>query len=103
MNYIFLVMSYGGHVNDMINRLRENRELLKLHRERYRELRDMYYHADDDGSHRNTARKKLTKKEYAALKKELKRLERRELIVKILALTIAVVTTVGGLYLLLFS
>ncbi len=95
-------MSFGGHVFDMIGRLKQNNALLKLQRERYRELRDMYYNVQTPAaSHKGAVYKKLTKQELEALKKEIARLERRDIIVKVLAFIIALIITVGGMYFIL--
>ena len=95
-------MSFAGHAFDMISRMRENRALLKLHRERYREMRDMYYDVNAPAaSHKGTEHKKLTKQELEALKKEIARLERRDIVIKVLALIVAITVTVGGMYFLL--
>jgi len=94
-------MSFGGHVFDMIGRLKQNNALLKL-QERYRELRDMYYDVQTPAaSHKGAVYKKLTKQELEALKKEIARLERRDIIVKVLAFIIALIITVGGMYFIL--
>jgi uncharacterized protein YdcH (DUF465 family) len=96
-------MSFGGHVLDMINRLSQNRAMLKVRSERYKNLRDQYYGVNTPSErHSNLQYRKLTKEERLALKMEIIRLERRDRIIQIVAFIVALIITVSGMYYVLF-
>lgn len=96
-------MSFGGHVLDMINRLNQNKAMLNRRRERYRELRDKFYDVNSPlGPHDGLEYRKLTKEERLALKNEIKRLDRRDLIVNIGAFIFALLTVMSGIYYFFF-
>ena len=92
-------MSFGGHVLDMINRLAQNKAMLNGRRERLRGLRDIYYEVNKPTqTSKRHIYKKLTEEERQVLKREIIKLERRDMLVRILALFIALVGTLATFY-----
>ena len=96
-------MSFAGHTFDMINRVKQNRALLKARRERILELRDKLYGVDTyipkSGSDKEY--RKLTEKERQELKHEIIKLERREKWGKLISFIIALLLTIGIFYLII--
>jgi quinolinate synthase len=67
-------MSFGGHVLDMINRIKQNRELLIAPRERVRFVRKKYEEFDiRKYSDSKPIHKKVTKEELEAIRKRVRR------------------------------
>ncbi|MEE4259204.1 MAG: hypothetical protein V2I62_05550 [Bacteroidales bacterium] len=94
-------MSFGGHVLDMINRLAQNKAMLNGRRERLRELRDMYYEVNKPADNPTRYQyKKLSEKERQELKLEILQLEKRDRFVRMFAIVVALVITIGIFYVL---
>ena len=92
-------MSFAGHVFDMINRVEQNRKLLRATRERLREVRDAYREA---GVIRYEAskpvHKRITEAERQKIRKVLIKARRKEMIRAVAALLVSTLIAVVFLY-----
>ena len=95
-------MSFGGHIADMVNRIEQNRRLLKATRDRMREVRDAYREA---GVIRYKSgkpfHKKITEEDRRKIRKEIIRMRRKERRKEVIVLFISIIIT-GIIFYLLF-
>ena len=96
-------MSFAGHVLDMINRIEQNRRLLKAPHERIREVRDAYREA---GAIKYKAgkpyHKKISEKEKQKIRQKIIRSRRKERWKDASVLFISTVIACAILYLLYY-
>jgi len=94
-------MSYAGHVMDMINRFKQNREQIQWRRDKTRELRKAYINA---GYIKYKAgkpvHKKLTEEQRQQIRKQIVQEYRKAIWKKVIAFIVALVITAGFFYLI---
>ncbi len=95
-------MSFGGHVLDMINRIKYNEALKNARRERYRKVKDTYLKTMTRSSSRFIDRKNLSDAQLRRLKRRIRieiiREQRKDYII---ALVITLILFGGIIYFVL--
>ena len=84
-------MSFGGHVQDMVNRMKENEALRKAHRAKYKKIKDAYINALGTREHQMLNNCNVLKEELEKIKTKIRndlKKERQKEIISTYSLTI---------------
>ena len=71
-------MSFGGHVLDMVNRMKANEALKKAHRAKYRRIRDAYINSTNSKLSGKLTSNTISKEEMEVIKAKIRVDLRRE-------------------------
>jgi hypothetical protein len=99
-------MSFGGHVQDMVNRMKENEALRKTHRAKYKKIKDAYINALGTREHQILSNCNVTKEELEKIKTKIRtdlKKERQKEIILTYSLTLIASVTLIYLFFFLFN
>jgi ABC-type multidrug transport system fused ATPase/permease subunit len=65
-------MSFGGHVQEMINSIKQNEALKKAHREQYQRIKDAQFIGKENKEHHSIRKKEISEEELEKVKEKIR-------------------------------